>query len=60
MKISIITVSYNSVRTIKDTIDSVLNQSYSNIQYLVIDGKSIDGTPEILKKYCHPKIFFRS
>jgi len=60
MKISIITVSYNSVRTIKDTIDSVLNQSYSNIQYLVIDGKSIDGTSKILKKYCHPKIFFRS
>jgi glycosyltransferase involved in cell wall biosynthesis len=60
MKISIITVSYNSVKTIKDTIDTVLNQSYSNVQHLVIDGKSTDGTTKILEKYCKPNFFFRS
>ena len=60
MKISIITVSYNSVKTIKDTIDTVLNQSYSNVQHLVIDGKSTDGTIKILEKYCNPNFFFRS
>lgn len=60
MKISIITVSYNSIKTIKETINSVLSQTYSNIEYLVIDGKSEDGTIELLKKYNHPKFFFKS
>ena len=51
MKVSIITVSYNSVETIKDTIESVINQNYPNIEYMVIDGKSNDGTNEIIQKY---------
>lgn len=51
MKISIITVSYNSISTIRNTFDSVLNQTYSNIEYIIIDGKSTDGTVEIIKKY---------
>ena len=50
-KISIITVSYNAVRTIEQTILSVVNQVYDNIEYIVIDGGSTDGTVEIIKKY---------
>lgn len=51
MKVSIITVSYNSARTIEKTIQSVLNQTYRNIEYIVIDGESTDGTAGIIKKY---------
>jgi len=49
--ISIITVSLNSVKTIEKTILSVLNQTYKNIEYIVIDGGSTDGTIDIIKKY---------
>lgn len=51
MKISIITVVRNNANTIKDTIDSVLSQTYKNIEYIIIDGASIDGTTEIVKRY---------
>ncbi|MCB0518021.1 MAG: glycosyltransferase [Lewinellaceae bacterium] len=51
MKISIITVSYNSAKTIEDTINCVLNQSHNDIEYIVVDGASKDGTPQIIKKY---------
>ncbi len=50
MKISIITVVYNNIYTINDAILSVYNQSYENIEYIIIDGQSSDGTKEILKK----------
>ena len=50
-KLSVITIVYNNVRDIERTVLSVLNQSYANIEYLVIDGASNDGTLDILKKY---------
>ncbi len=50
-KISIITVSLNAVKTIEQTIRSVINQSYKNIEYIIIDGGSTDGTVDIIKKY---------
>ena len=49
--ISIITVVYNGVKTIEQTIQSVLNQTYVNIEYIIIDGGSSDGTIEIVKKH---------
>lgn len=49
--ISIITVVFNAADTIEQTILSVINQSYINIEYIIIDGGSLDGTVEIIKKY---------
>jgi len=49
MKISIITVVWNNAKTIKNAIDSVLCQTYKNIEYIVVDGVSTDGTVEIVK-----------
>lgn len=51
MKISIITVCYNSASTIEKTILSVAGQSYKNIEYLIVDGNSRDNTLEIVKKH---------
>ena len=49
--VSIVTVSLNSAKTIERTITSVLNQTYKNIEYIIIDGGSADGTIDIIKKY---------
>lgn len=49
--VSIITVSYNSEQYIKDTLDSVISQTYNNIEYIIIDGGSTDNTLDIVKKY---------
>jgi len=51
MTISIITVCFNSAATIRDTIESVLSQSYANIEYIVVDGASTDGTVDIIHEY---------
>jgi glycosyltransferase involved in cell wall biosynthesis len=51
MKISIVTVCYNSAATIERAIQSVLSQSYPDVEYIVIDGGSADGTVDIIKKY---------
>ena len=51
MKVSIITVVWNNKETIKDSINSVLNQTYADIEYIVVDGSSSDGTVDIVKGY---------
>ncbi len=51
MKITIITVCYNAANTIEDTIVSVESQNYKNIEYIVIDGASDDGTADILRRH---------
>ena len=51
MKISIITATYNSASTVKNTIESVLRQSYTDIEYIIVDGKSKDNTIDIVKSY---------
>lgn len=51
MKISIITVAYNSAETIETTFQSVANQNYDDIEYIVVDGGSTDGTIDLIKKY---------
>jgi glycosyltransferase involved in cell wall biosynthesis len=49
--VSIITVIYNDVKNIEQTITSVLKQTYFNLEYIIIDGGSNDGTVDIIKKY---------
>lgn len=51
IKVTIITVTYNSDATLADTIESVLSQSYPNIEYLIIDGASSDSTLDIIRQY---------
>lgn len=50
-KISIITVVFNAANTIENCIDSVLKQTYSNLEYIVVDGQSTDGTMDVVHKY---------
>ncbi|RHJ94904.1 glycosyltransferase family 2 protein [Parabacteroides bouchesdurhonensis] len=51
MRVSIITTTYNSGRTIRDTIESVLSQDYPDIEYIIIDGASTDDTLRIVNEY---------
>jgi len=51
VKVSVITVCFNSEKTIERTLQSVLNQTYQNIEYILIDGKSSDHTLEIIQRY---------
>ena len=50
-KITVITPSYNQAVFLRQTIESVINQDYPNLQFLVIDGGSTDGSKEIIKEY---------
>lgn len=60
MKLSIITVVFNNEKTIKDAIESVLKQTYENIEHVVIDGNSSDKTVSIIRKYENKLGFFNS
>ena len=51
MKVSIVTATYNSALTLGDVLVSVLNQTYADIEYIVVDGESIDGTVDIIRQY---------
>ena len=51
MKLSIITVTYNSAKTLSDTLNSVASQNYKNIEHIIVDGGSSDNTLSLLKKY---------
>ena len=51
MKISILTATYNSEKTLRDTIESVLRQSYREFEYIIIDGGSKDCTLDVIKEY---------
>ena len=55
MKLSIITVTYNSEKTLSDTLNSVLSQTYSNIEHIFVDGGSKDNTIKLLNKYPNPR-----
>lgn len=50
-KITIVTITYNSERYLEQTITSVIEQTYTNREYIVVDGNSTDGTLDIIKKY---------
>ncbi len=51
MKISIITITYNSAKTVQRTLESVLSQTYPDIEHVIVDGASTDGTKEIIEAY---------
>ena len=51
MKISIITITYNSAKTLPRALESVLSQTYGDIEHIIVDGASTDGTVEIIKNY---------
>jgi glycosyltransferase involved in cell wall biosynthesis len=57
MRISIITVSFNSAATIRDTLESIQRQEYNNIEHIIIDGQSTDNTVAIIREFKHVSKF---
>ncbi len=51
MKVSVITATYNSAKTLRDTLDSILAQTYPDIESIIVDGASKDGTMDIVREY---------
>ena len=60
MRVSVITVCYNAILGIERTITSVLSQSYPEVEYIVIDGGSKDGTVDVIQKYADRIDYFVS
>jgi len=60
LKVSIITINYNNVDGLEKTIESVINQTHNDIEYLVIDGGSDDGSVEVIKQYSEKINYFVS
>ena len=59
-RLTVITIVYNNVRDIERTMLSVLNQTSSNIEYIIVDGQSTDGTVQVIQKYLHKLSHFVS
>lgn len=60
MKISVITPVYNGASTIRNCIESVVNQDYSDFEYIIVDGKSIDNTVDIIKEFRFKNLRWKS
>jgi glycosyltransferase len=57
MKVTIITVAFNAAKTIGDTLSSVASQTYTDIEHILVDGDSTDGTQEVIKEFKHVSHF---
>jgi len=60
LRISIVTPSFNQVRFLEHTIRSVMSQNYENLEYVIIDGGSTDGSVEVIKQYAPHLAYWRS
>ena len=60
VKFTIITITYNAAQWLERTILSILSQSYGNIEYVIIDGASTDGTVDIIRQYAPGVSFWLS
>ena len=53
MKFSIITINYNNVEGLRNTVKSVVNQTYTDYEFIIIDGGSTDGSVEVITEYAN-------